>query len=70
MKLGRSLGNIPQKLNELVLKTRYISDCQSISVSINCTLENRLTFRNISSFYNEFFSCGTLPSDPSNCIKK
>jgi hypothetical protein len=28
MKLGGSLGNIPQKLKKkLVIKTRYISDC-------------------------------------------
>jgi hypothetical protein len=29
MKLG-SLGNVPQKLKKLVIKTCYISDCYSI----------------------------------------
>jgi hypothetical protein len=40
--------------------------------SLNCTLENGLTVRNISSFIyfiTDFFNCcGTLPSDPSNFI--
>jgi hypothetical protein len=38
---------------------------------INCTLENGLTIRNKSSFYNKFFFnfFGTLPSDPPNFIK-
>jgi hypothetical protein len=37
---------------------------------INYTLENGLTVRNISIYYNKFFIFyGTLPSDPSNFIK-
>jgi hypothetical protein len=27
MKLGGSLGNVPQKLKKLFIKTRYISEC-------------------------------------------
>jgi hypothetical protein len=55
MKLGGSLGDIPQKVKNL---------------SINCTLENGPTVRNILSFYNKLFIfCGTLPSDPPNFIK-
>jgi hypothetical protein len=27
MKLGGSLGDVPQKMKKLVIKTRYISDC-------------------------------------------
>jgi hypothetical protein len=58
MKLGGSLGI-------LLYFTRYF-----LTHSINCTLENGLTVRNISSFYNKFFIfCGTLPSDPPNFIK-
>jgi hypothetical protein len=56
IKLGRSLGNVPQKLKKkkLVIKT--------------CTLENGLTVRNISSFYNEYFF-SFLHSDSPNFIK-
>jgi hypothetical protein len=39
-------------------------------LNINCTLENGLTVRTISSFYNNFFNFyETLPSDSPNFIK-
>jgi hypothetical protein len=52
-----SLGNVPQKLEKLVIKTRYISDFSPFSrVKLkNFTLENGLTVRNIRSFYNKVF---------------
>jgi hypothetical protein len=43
MKLGGSLGNVPQKMKNLML------------YNIKCTLENVLRVRNISSFYNKLF---------------
>jgi hypothetical protein len=47
MKLGRSLGNVPQKLKiKLVIKTRYISECSSIFKSINSVLSTNCTFEN------------------------
>jgi hypothetical protein len=60
MELGGSLGNVSQKLEKLVIKTRKKS-----------TLENGLRVRNISSFYNQFFFffCGTLPSEPPDFIE-
>jgi hypothetical protein len=71
-------GNVPQKMKKLVIKTRLISEFESIfkstksfkSFSINCNLENGLRVRNMPSFYNKFFFifCGTLPSDPPNFI--
>jgi hypothetical protein len=45
MKLGGSLGNVPQKNEKLVL----------LIYSMDCTLENGLAVRNISSFYKKFF---------------
>jgi hypothetical protein len=54
-----SQGNVPQKMKNLFV----------IYVCLNCTLENEPTVRNILSFYNKFFICGTLPSDPPNFIK-
>jgi hypothetical protein len=55
MKLGGSLGNVPQKFKETCYKNSIISG------RINCTLENGLTTRNISN--------GTLPNDLPNSIK-
>jgi hypothetical protein len=41
-----------------------------MKLGINCTLENGLRVRNISSFYKKFLIfCGMLPSDPPNFIK-
>jgi hypothetical protein len=51
MKLGGSLGNVPQKKNEK--KIQFITTI--CNLVLNCTLENGLTVRNISSFYNKFF---------------
>jgi hypothetical protein len=51
MKLGGSIGNIPQKMKNYIFRT--ISPL------------SRVQF--IFSFYNWFFIfCGTLPSDPPN----
>jgi hypothetical protein len=54
MKLGWSLGNVPQKMKKIVIKTRYISDFSYIFKSKIYT-ENGLTVQNISNFYNKFF---------------
>jgi hypothetical protein len=61
MKLGGSLGNVLQKLKNLVINL----------YCINFTLENGLAVRNVSSFYKVFFFLifvKRLPSDPSNFI--
>jgi hypothetical protein len=69
MKLGGSLGNVPQKLKTSYKESIYFGLLVHFQ-EINCTLENGLTARNISSFYNTFFIFyGTLPSDPPNFIK-
>jgi hypothetical protein len=67
---GGSLGNVPQKMKNFFIKTRYTKP-NDFFTSINCTLENGPTVRNISSFYNKFFIFffGTLPSDSPNFIK-
>jgi hypothetical protein len=58
MKLGKLLGNGPQKLKK---KTCYKN------FKITIYTENGLKIRNISIFYNSPF-CGTLPSIPPNLI--
>jgi hypothetical protein len=49
MKLGGSLGNVPQKMKNLLQKLDIFR-----TVSPNCALENGLTVRNILSFFNFF----------------
>jgi hypothetical protein len=54
MKLGGSLGNVPQKLKKLLIETRYNSlgllvHFQECNI-IYSTLENGLTVRNMSNF--------------------
>jgi hypothetical protein len=55
MKLGGSLGNVPQKMKNLVLKLDIFWTVSPflrvlIVLSINCTLENGLTVRNTQSY--------------------
>jgi hypothetical protein len=53
MKLVGSLGNVPQKMKNLLVKNgqlvHFKSTIYTDLLSINCTLENGLTVRNISS---------------------
>jgi hypothetical protein len=67
MKLGGSLGDVPQNLKKNLLKNSIyyglLVHFQEYNIyfkynlySINCTLENGLTVRNISSFHYKFFS--------------
>jgi hypothetical protein len=48
----------------------FLHKSNDFFTSMNCTFENELTVRNISSFYNKvFIFCGTLHTEPSNFIK-
>jgi hypothetical protein len=77
MKLGGSLGNVPQKMKKSCYKNSiyfgmlvHFHECNLYSYTYLCALENGLTVQNISSFYNKvFIFCGTLLSDPPNFIK-
>jgi hypothetical protein len=58
--------------NWIVQKNFIFRDINLILTSfINCTLENGLTVRNISTYFTtSFFNlCGMLPSEPPNFIK-
>jgi hypothetical protein len=62
MKLGGSLGNVPQKMKEMLYFGLLVHFQE---LKINCTLENGLR----SEIYRVFITSFSLPSDPLNFIK-
>jgi hypothetical protein len=64
MKLGGSLGNVPQKLKILVIKTRYISDYRLFIARFFNFVERYLVTLLISSSYCEYVPSSAITNIP------